>query len=270
MQAKHIVIVIVLLIIAIITLTLPEIPKGYHYQPEKEKETSKCKPELTIEQMKQRFLDKTLPAIKSAKDEFDGKYIYAYELSRLASLSTSQTLEIRAYQEEYDAETLEELLIKMRTHPTSIILAQAALESGWGTSRFYNEANNIFGIWSCDKDEPRIAAQESRGDKKIYIKRYESLEDSVKDYFLLIAKGPYRDFREARLEEFNAFKLIGNLQMYSELREEYVERLYYVLKKNSFYTYDTPKSTPLPLPEVLTKKGSKPAPNNSEVLWSDG
>ena len=270
MQTKHIAIVIILLIIAIITLRLPEIPKEYHYQPEIEKETSKRKPELTIEQKKQRFLDKTLPAIKSAKDEFDGKYNYAYELSMLPSLDAAQKRDIEAYQHEYNAETLDELLIRMRTHPASIILAQAALESGWGTSRFYNEANNIFGIWSFDKNEPRIAAKESRGNKKIYIKRYESLEDSVKDYFLLIAKGPYRDFREARAHEFNAFKLIGNLQMYSELREEYVERLYYVLKKNRFYTYDTPESTPCPLSEVLTKKRSEPGLSDSEVAWSDG
>jgi len=44
-----------------------------------------------------------------------------------------------------------ELLIRMKTHPVSIVLAQAAIESAWGESRFFKKGNNIFGMWSYNR-----------------------------------------------------------------------------------------------------------------------
>ena len=126
------------------------------------------------------------------------------------------------------------------------------MESGWGTSRFYLEANNIFGIWSYNSKEPRISAGETRGEKAIYVRKYRSLEDSIEDYFHMIASGKaYRSFRNSRLENDNPFRLIAHLTHYSELREEYVKRLYDVIKSNQFYQYDTPSYRPIALREII-------------------
>ena len=63
--------------------------------------------------------------------------------------------------------------MRLKTHPTSIVLAQAAIESGWGSSRFYKEANNVFGVWSYSENEPRIKAMEDREGKSVYVKKYD-------------------------------------------------------------------------------------------------
>ena len=63
----------------------------------------------------------------------------------------------------------------MKTHPYKYRLAQAAIESGWGTSRFYKEANNVFGIWSYSENELRIKAMEDREGKSVYVRKYDVL-----------------------------------------------------------------------------------------------
>ncbi len=68
-----------------------------------------------------------------------------------------------------------ELLIRMKTHPVSIVLAQAAIESAWGESRFFKKGNNIFGMWSYNRKEPRMRARETRNGKPVYLKKYRSL-----------------------------------------------------------------------------------------------
>ncbi len=233
----------------------------------------KPKPKLTIEEKKAKFIASVKPAIDTAKAELESEYAKLFKLSHLTDRNAHQNHTLERYRRSYKAETIDDMLSRMHIHPTSIILAQAALESGWGTSRLFKEANNIFGIWSFNKDEPRIAANETRGEKTIYLKKYDNLKDSVKDYFLLIAKGPYREFREARKSEHNAFRLIPHLRMYSELRDEYVERLYYVMKVNRFYEYDQPQSQLLALNEILPEPvkiaQTEYVEDDDKILWND-
>ncbi|RMG73960.1 MAG: hypothetical protein D6710_02380, partial [Nitrospirae bacterium] len=51
----------------------------------------------------------------------------------------------------YRTESRSELMSRLNTAPPSIVLAQAAIETGWGSSRFFSEANNVFGIWTFKK-----------------------------------------------------------------------------------------------------------------------
>ena len=128
---------------------------------------------------------------------------------------------------------------RLHPHPTSIILAQAAIESGWATSRFCREANNIFGIWSYNSNEKRIKASEGREGQDIYLRKYDSLFESVYDYLETISRaGAYEEFREMRLYSSNPYRLIWYLSNYSELRYEYVRSLRNVIEFNDLHLYD--------------------------------
>ncbi len=76
----------------------------------------------------------------------------------------------------------------MKTHPVSIVLAQAAIESAWGESRFFKKGNNIFGMWSYNRKEPRMRARETRNGKPVYLKKYRSLSDAIDDYFVTMVE----------------------------------------------------------------------------------
>ena len=201
---------------------------------------------LTTPKSKRLFLDNTIAAITKVKKRLDARYQMVYELSIKESLTPDEEATIERLKKSYKVEGIPCLLKRLRTHPVSIVIAQAALETGWGSSRFYREANNIFGIWSYNKNEPRMAAGEQReGKKTIYVKKYANLEASIEGYYRMMAKGrAYNQFRDARLFTDNPFEIIPFLDHYSELRHEYVKRLYYVIKSNKFYELDEPQYQP--------------------------
>ena len=92
--------------------------------------------------------------------------------------------------------------------PYEMIVAQAALETGWGTSRFAVEGNNLFGIRTWDKDTPHMIAQ---GMGKKWpgwgVRIFATKCDSVKEYIRLLNEHPaYEDFRKAR-EKFHVRNL---------------------------------------------------------------
>jgi Bax protein len=138
----------------------------------------------------------------------------------------------------YRTYDLEELLARMQTHPVSIILAQAALESAWGTSRFYTEGNNVFGIWSFSASDKRMASHGVRNGEPVYLKKYRTLSDAVEDYFLVLARGPFEDFRIRRLKTNNPYVLINFLRNYSEKEEEYTAMLKSIIRNNNLTRFD--------------------------------
>ena len=206
----------------------------------------KAKPYISTTASKRLFLKNTTEAIQKIKSALDAEHQTVYDLSLKTVLTPDESKVLTKLKNKYRLETTDALLQRLKTHPISIVIAQAALETGWGSSRFYREANNIFGIWSFNKNEPRIAAGEQReGKKTIYVKKYPNLEASIAGYYRMISRGrAYKTFRKARLESDNPFELITYLDHYSELRHEYVKRLYFVIKSNKFYELDDPVYQP--------------------------
>ena len=99
---------------------------------------------------------------------------------------------------------LDELLIRMDMIPVSIALAQAAKESGWGTSRFALEGNAIFGQWTWDGQG--IAPLKRDGDKNHKILKFPILRASVKAYQNnLNTHKSYSKFTEKRLSSASSF-----------------------------------------------------------------
>ena len=195
---------------------------------------------LSIAQKKRTFIDMMLPSILLAKHYLleDKRHLLA--LLKKDKLSESDRLWLTKKRHLFKAKSNEELYEKMEIHPTSIIIAQAIIESGWGTSNFFKKANNVFGIWSFNSNDKRMAASKKRGDKTIYLKKYNSVEESIADYLLTLStKDAYKEFREKRLETQDPFELIRYLGNYSELRDEYIENLKNTIKKNKLLAYDS-------------------------------
>lgn len=194
--------------------------------------------ELSQSEKKLKFFDMILPSILISKHKLELKRKRVQELMEKKSLNQEEANYLAELRKEYRASDNRELLKKLKPHPTSIVLAQAAIETGWGSSRFFLKANNVFGVWSFDKDESRLPAGESREDKRVYVKKYDDLISSVDDYFKTLARGPYQEFREKRQEIENPLELVGFLHKYSELRGEYVKRLRSIITDNQLQRFD--------------------------------
>lgn len=217
----------------------------------------------TVQQKKARFLKEIVPAVEEAKRRLKKTYdaVEAYERDGSGGLSEADIERLLA---SYRVKGIPCLLSRLKTNPTSLVVAQAALETGWGTSRFYKEANNVFGIWSYNPNEPRMAASKTRDGTVIYVRKYASLEASIEGYFKMMALGKsYEGLREERQKTDDPYLLITKLRKYSELRDTYVARLYAVIKSNKLTQYDAEqyKAPPLGvlLPDYVAMKDKEKA-----------
>lgn len=193
------------------------------------------KQNITVQQKKQHFKDILVPVITEVYHTLDQQY-----QSILRDMRTDINREyIEKLKVEYKAKTDEELLYALKPHPISIVLAQSAMESAWLTSRFTKSANNIFGVWSFNNQEPRIVANDTRGGKKIYLKKYKTFKSAVADYYKTLAKTwAYAEFRKQRTLTNDPYKLVEFLTSYSEKGKVYTDTLKKMIEYNKFYEYD--------------------------------
>jgi len=95
-----------------------------------------------------------------------------------------------------------------------ILLAQAALESGWGNSRFSLEGRNLFGMRTYDLREPHMLP--SNKPKKWGVKVYDHECDSVQHYILTLNNhSAYEDYRKGLEDNIDVFKLVETLGAYA-------------------------------------------------------
>jgi len=118
--------------------------------------------------------------------------------------------------------------------PKEILIAQAALETGWGSSRFANEGNNLFGIRTFSKDSKWLLPVTWDQNKWIGwgVKVYQSKCQSVKDYVRIInTVFAYEKFRELRSQNANVYELVDTLDKYAT-KNSYTELVKKVIKYN--------------------------------------
>ena len=127
--------------------------------------------------------------------------------------------------------------------PNSIALAQAAKESGWGTSRFARDGNALFGQWTYDDNSGLLPLGREEGEKHL-IKSFPSLRESVKSYMRNInSHRAYSSFRKTRSEfrennmKMNYFKLVDGLKPYAE-SPNYTDIIKKIIETNKLYLYD--------------------------------
>lgn len=192
--------------------------------------------DISTKEKKERFLYLILPATQNVHAELMQRYLRINEDIK----NSRNQEEIDRLKAEYHAKSDEDLLARLKPHPISITLAQAAMESSWASSRFFNEANNVFGIWSTSPKQKRIAAAEQRDGKvTIWLRKFDTIDESIRAYYELISKGKaYAKFRKLRLESDNPFVITQGLHKYSEIGQDYVDRINNVIRHNNFTRFD--------------------------------
>lgn len=133
-----------------------------------------------------------------------------------------------------------ELLSRIDELPTTLILAQAAIESGWGTSRFAVEGNSLFGQWTFNQNGG-ITPEKRAAGKSHQVKAFDSLQESVRSYLKNINRNrAYRELREKRKlmrendQILDAFLLAEGLHRYSEKGKAYVVSINQILNSSEF------------------------------------
>lgn len=194
---------------------------------------------LPLDQKKMKFVSALLPAILVAKDRLYHQEQLFKELIRTTEWTAEDSIFFSAMVADYRTSDTTAILSAMKTHPNSIVLAQAAIESGWGNSRIFGAGNNLFGIWSYNSYEPRIPAAIKRDGKTIYLRKYADISESISDYFRTIGRSRhYSKFRKARNESDDVEQLIPHLINYSERKEAYIAQLRTMIRYNQLKQYD--------------------------------
>ena len=137
----------------------------------------------------------------------------------------------------YRAESARELLDRVRPVPVSLLLAQAAIESAWGTSRFAVEANNLFGIWTWNG--PGLVPQRRDKGKRHKVRLFDSIIDGARAYALILNSRPaYAGFRALRRQGAGSLRLADGLLQYSARRERYVAAVKAMIRNNNLTAFD--------------------------------
>ncbi len=147
--------------------------------------------------------------------------------------------------------TVSRLLLHVDVLPVSLVLAQAAVESGWGISRFAQEGNSLFGQWTVAQYKGLVPLERESG-KTHRVRQFETIEASVDSYLRNVNGHPvYAGLRKERaryrMEEgtkngyFSSelvWNLLPHLESYSQKGVEYLELLKSVIKGNGFESFD--------------------------------
>ncbi len=136
------------------------------------------------------------------------------------------------------------LLRRVDVVPPSLALAQAAAESGWGTSRFALEGNAVFGQWTTAGGRGLVPLERPQG-RNYKVRAFDRLIDSFSAYVMnLNTHRAYREFR-ARREEMrragkplDGYALAGTLLAYSEQGQDYVDMLHTIMRVNELAPLD--------------------------------
>ena len=192
----------------------------------------------SVNEKKETFLQILLPLVVAENEKIreDREYL-------LKILKTNKSPESKKWlNKKYKAykvsdKSIKELIEKIDIIPTSIALAQAAKESGWGTSRFALEGNAIYGQWTWTGDG--IEPLEKTKDQSHKILKFPLLRASVKAYIdnLNTHRG-YKSFRVKRAElrkqnkKLSGIELIHELENYAQTGKEYTKILEQIIKQN--------------------------------------
>ena len=197
---------------------------------------------------KETFIKIVLPLIVAENEKIlaDRKKLKTLSDKKYTSDSEKQWLRQKLLEYKVKKGDLKELLLRVDVIPTSIALAQAAKESGWGTSRFALEGNAIFGQWTWSGQG--IAPLDRDSNKKHKILKFPILRASVKAYQNnLNTHKSYVKFREKRfsLREKNK-KIIGldltdTLNNYAQTGSEYTKILNQIIKQNRLTDFEKVK-----------------------------
>ncbi len=141
------------------------------------------------------------------------------------------------------------LKVRMDIIPVSLVIAQAAKETGWGTSRFALEGNALFGQWTWSGEGIKPAGADYNTTHKVM--KFKILKSSVRAYQRNLNTHPsYKQFRMARAElrdnkkNLNSLILANYLDKYAETGKEYIKIIKKIINQNNLTDFDDVKLLP--------------------------
>jgi Bax protein len=166
----------------------------------------------------------------------EGTTLSGLERSWMMDLAITYSVDTEAAN---DQALVNELLLRVDVIPTSLVLAQAANESAWGTSRFALEANNIFGQW-CFEEGCGIIPNRRVAGATHEVKSFDTIEAAIEGYFLNInSHHLYAGFRQERARlrrlgrRLDSIVLAQRLDRYSERGKSYVDEVQTLIQQNN-------------------------------------
>ncbi len=214
-----------------------------------------------IENTKERknlFIQIVLPLIleENSQIKLDRKKLFAILNRSNNSSSEKKWLNMKFKQYGVKNGDLLTLKIRMDEIPASLAIAQAAKETGWGTSRFALEGNALFGQWTFSGDGIKPKGIDDNKSHKVM--KFQILQASVRAYFRnLNTHSSYRDFRKFRAiardndEKLDSLILADYLDEYAATGQEYTIILKKIIEQNSLKDFDDTKL--LPNSELIKK-----------------
>jgi len=205
-------------------------------------------------QKRELFIKIILPLVLSENDKIteDRKRLFKVLAKNFNTIGERVWLKRRFKEYKIKDGDLSKLKMRMDIVPVSVALAQAANESGWGTSRFALEGNALFGQWTWSKKG--ISPKNQDPDKTHKILQFQVLKASVRAYKNnLNTHNAYKEFREARAQlrqegaEIMGLELTKYLSNYASIGVKYVEILENIIVRNSLTDFDKANLLPTKL-----------------------
>ena len=207
-----------------------------------------------IEDTKKRkefFIQIILPLVLQENNniKIDRKRLFS-----IINKSNNTNLEKKWLQKKYkqygiSSKDLSVLKVRMDEIPVSLAIAQAAKETGWGTSRFAQEGNALFGQWTWSGEG--LKPKDADADKGHKVMKFNVLQASVRAYQRnLNTHRTYKEFRKARAElrdlnkPLDSMELSKYLNKYAETGNQYVEVLQKIIKQNNLKDFDDARLLP--------------------------
>jgi Bax protein len=221
---------------------------------ESNSDSNNSTPTISIKEKKANFFSFLHPMIKKANADVLQQREQLVEIkTNLASLTDQETEVLAALAQTYKVsdqlslkQQIQELDVKINTIPASLVLAQAANESAWGTSRFAREGNNYFGQWCFSKGCGIVPNSRNSGANH-EVADFDSPYDSVKSYIKNLNRhatyAPLRDLRQQAIDNnqtVTGVVLAEGLIGYSERREEYVKEIQNMIRYNKLSRFNAP------------------------------
>ena len=249
--------------VALSATTVEQLFKDTNYKLKDVRETKLVKPVLLtllpneikmIEDIKKRkelFIQIVLPLILKENNNIrlDRKRLFTIINKSNNTDLEKKWLEKKFKQYGVPAKDISLLKIRMDEIPVSLAIAQAAKETGWGTSRFAQEGNALFGQWTWSGEGLKPKEAEKGADHKVM--KFNILQASVRAYHRnLNTHSSYKDFRKARAnlrdegKPLDSMELSKYLDKYAETGEHYIEVLQKIILQNDLKDFDDAKLLP--------------------------
>ena len=200
------------------------------------------------------FIQIILPLILDENDKIkeDRKKLFKILGKSFNTVGERVWLKRRFKEYKIEDQDLSKLKMRMDIIPVSIAIAQAANESGWGTSRFALEGNALFGQWTWSKKG--ISPKNQDPNETHRVLQFQILKASVRAYKNnLNTHNAYREFREVRAQlreekkPINGLLLTQYLKNYASIGEKYVAILNDIIERNSLTDFDKANLLPTKL-----------------------